>query len=218
MTTKTKQMSPVDSAWLHMEEPTNLMMITGVSLLDKPLDFERFRKTLEVRLLTLDRFTMRVVESALPVGTPHWEVDPNFDLDAHIHRVALPAPGDMVELQRLISDLASTPLDFSKPLWNIHLVENVAGGAAMVLRLHHCIGDGTAMNAILFRLMDMARDAPIGEVEELATEAPKRHDFVSTAFRPVRSIGNAKVYATPHVSWRARVPRPKRRVSWDACC
>jgi len=159
VTAKTKQMSPVDSAWLHMEEPTHLMMITGVSLLDKPLDFERFRKTLEVRLLTLDRFTMRVVESALPVGTPHWEVDPNFDLDAHIHRVALPAPGDMTELQRLISDLASTPLDFSKPLWNIHLVENVAGGAAMVLRLHHCIGDGTAMNAVLFRLMDMARDA-----------------------------------------------------------
>ena len=56
MTTQTKQMSPVDSAWLHMEEPTNLMMITGVSLLDTLPDFERFRKTLEVRLLTLDRF------------------------------------------------------------------------------------------------------------------------------------------------------------------
>jgi WS/DGAT/MGAT family acyltransferase len=191
MTTPTKQMSPVDSAWLHMEEPTNLMMITGVSLLDKLPDFERFRKTLEVRLLSLDRFTMRVVEPVLPVGTPHWEADPNFDLDAHVHRVALPAPGDMTELQRFISDLASTPLDFSKPLWNIHLVENVAGGAAMVLRLHHCIGDGTAMNAVLFRLMDMAREAPIGEVEGPATEAPERHDFLSTAFRPVRSIGKA---------------------------
>ena len=206
MTAKTKQMSPVDSAWLHMEEPTNLMMITGVSLLDEPPDFERFRKTLEVRLLTLDRFTMRVVESVLPVGTPHWEADPNFDLDAHIHRVALPEPGDMAELQRLISDLASTPLDYSKPLWNIHLVENVAGGAAMVLRLHHCIGDGTAMNAILFRLMDMARDAPIGDVEEPATEAPKRRDFVSTVFRPVRSIGNALRYLAHEGSESLRHP------------
>ena len=191
MTPQTKQMSPVDSAWLHMEEPTNLMMITGVSLLDKMPDLERFRKTLEVRLLTLDRFTMRVVEPVLPVGTPHWEVDPNFDLDAHVHRVALPAPGDMNELQRFISDLASTPLDFSKPLWNIHLVENVEGGAAMVLRLHHCIGDGTAMNAVLFRLMDMARDAPIGEVAEPPAEELKRRDFVSTVFEPVRSIGKA---------------------------
>ena len=191
MTNPTKQMSPVDSAWLHMEESTNLMMITGVSLLDKPLDFERFRKTVEVRLCSLDRFTMRVVEPALPLGTPHWEADPNFDLDAHIHRVALPEPGDMTELQRFISDLASTPLDFSKPLWNIHLVENVAGGAAMVLRLHHCIGDGTAMNAVLFRLMDMERDAPIGEVQEPASEASKPRDFVSSAFESVKSIGKA---------------------------
>jgi diacylglycerol O-acyltransferase len=194
MTPTTKQMSPVDSAWLHMEVPTNLMMITGVSLLDKPIDFERFRKTLEVRLLSLDRFKMRVVEPRLPVGTPHWEVDPNFDLDAHVHRVALPAPGDMAELQRFISDLASTPLDFSKPLWQVHLVENVGDGAAMVMRLHHCIGDGTAMNAVLFRMMDAERDASIGEVEEPESEEHPPRDFMSTVFRPVRSIGNAIRY------------------------
>ena len=191
MTATTKQMSPVDSAWLHMEDPTNLMMITGVSLLDKAIDFDRFRKTLEVRLLTLDRFKMRVVEPRIPLGTPHWEVDPNFDLDAHVHRVALPAPGDMAELQRFISDLASTPLDFSKPLWHIHLVENVAGGSAMVMRLHHCIGDGTAMNAVLFRLMDAERDAPIGEIQEPASDEHPPRDFMSTVFNPVRSIGKA---------------------------
>jgi WS/DGAT/MGAT family acyltransferase len=206
MTAQTKQMSPVDSAWLHMEEPTNLMMITGVSLLDKLPDFERFKKTLEVRLLTLDRFTMRVVEPVLPVGTPHWEADPNFDLDAHVHRVALPSPGDIGELQRFISDLASTPLDFSKPLWNIHLVENVQGGAAMVLRLHHCIGDGTAMNAVLFRLMDMTRDAPIGEVAEPPAEELKRRDFISTVFEPVRSIGNALRYLAHEGSESLRHP------------
>ena len=194
MTTTIKQMSPVDSAWLHMEAPTNLMMITGVSLLDQSIDFERFRKTIEVRLLSLDRFKMRIVEPRLPVGTPHWEVDPNFDLDAHVHRVALPEPGDMAELQRFISDLASTPLDFSKPLWQVHLVENVAGGSAMVMRLHHCIGDGTAMNAVLFRLMDAQRDAPIGEVQEPVSEEHPPRDFLSTVFRPVRSIGNAIRY------------------------
>ncbi len=134
---------------------------------------------------------MRVVEPRIPVGTPHWEVDPNFDLDAHVHRVALPEPGDMTELQRLLSDLASTPLDFSKPLWHIHLVENVAGGAAMVMRLHHCIGDGTAMNAVLFRLMDFARDAPIGELEDPAPEEPKRANLISTVFSNVRTIGGA---------------------------
>ena len=191
MTTKVKQMSPVDSAWLHMEDPTNLMMVTGVSLLDKPIDLERLRKTLEVRLLTLDRFTMRVVESRLPLGTPHWEVDPTFDLDAHIHRVALPAPGDMVELQRFVSDVASAPLDFSKPLWHIHLVENVAGGAAMIMRFHHCIGDGTAMNAVLYRLMDTEREAPIGELEAPEPKAPKSRGLGSTVFNQVRTIVDA---------------------------
>ena len=195
MTTKTRQMSPVDSAWLHMEDPTNLMMVTGVCLLDKPIDFVRFRETLKVRLLTLDRFTMRVVESRLPLGTPRWEADPNFDLDAHIHRRALPAPGDIAELQRFISDVASSPLDFSKPLWRIHLVENVAGGAAMVMRFHHCIGDGTAMNAVLYRMMDLEREAPIGEVEEREAEAPKNRSLVSTVFRPVRTIAGLPMKA-----------------------
>ena len=188
MTTKNKQMSPVDSAWLHMEDPTNLMMVTGVSLLDKPIDVDRFRKTLEARLLTLDRFTMRVVEPRLPLGTPHWEVDPNFDLDAHIHRRALPAPGDMAELQRFVSDVASSPLDFSKPLWHIHLVENVNGGAAMVMRFHHCIGDGTAMNAVLYRLMDLERDTPIGEPEASEPRAPKERNLSSTVFDQARTI------------------------------
>lgn len=195
MTTKTKQMSPVDSAWLHMEDPTNLMMVTGVSLLEKPVDYERFRKTLEVRLLSLDRFTMRIVESRLPVGTPHWEVDPNFDLDAHIHRVALPEPGDIVELQRFVSDIASTPLDFSKPLWHMHLVENALGGMAVVMRFHHCIGDGTAMNAVMYRLMDMEPDAPIGEIEEVEPAARPQRSLFSTMFSPVRAVVSLPVKA-----------------------
>ena len=195
MTIKTKPMSPVDAAWLRMEDPTNLMMVTGVSLLDKPIDVERFMRTLEVRLLTLDRFTMRVVEPRLPLGTPYWEEDPHFNLAAHVHRVALPAPGDMAELQRFVSNIASAPLDFSKPLWHIYLVENVGGGAAMVMRFHHCIGDGTAMNAVLYRLMDTEPDAPIGEVEEPKPVVPKDSSLASSVFSPVRTLVDSSVKA-----------------------
>src|SRR5581483_10472194 len=154
MASKIKLLSPVDSAWLHMEDPTNLMMVTGIALLDDAIDLERYRRTLAARLLAFDRFKMRVVERNRLRGGPYWEADPHFDLDAHIHRVALPAPGDRAALQDLLSDLASTPLDFSKPLWQVHLVDNVYGGSAMVLRFHHCIGDGTAMNTVMYRLMD----------------------------------------------------------------
>lgn len=183
----TKQMSPVDSAWLRMEDPTNLMMVTGIALLDGPVDFARFRKTLEARLLTLDRFTMRVVETRLPVGTPHWEEDPTFNLDAHIHRVALPAPGGMAELQTFVSDLASTPMDFSKPLWQMHLVENVLGDkTALVLRFHHCIGDGTAMTAVMYRLMDAKPDAPVDEVKTETATSTGGRSLIGAMFTPVR--------------------------------
>jgi diacylglycerol O-acyltransferase len=154
-------LSAVDSAWLHMDDPTNLMMVTGVALLDGPIDVERCYKTFESRLLSFDRFRMRVTDHRDALNAPRWEPDPYFSLRSHIHRVALPSPGDMTALQEFLGDLASTPLDRTKPLWQVHLVENVLGGSAIVMRFHHCIGDGTAMNTVMHRLMDTTPDAPI---------------------------------------------------------
>jgi diacylglycerol O-acyltransferase len=154
-------LSAVDSAWLHMDDPTNLMMVTGVALLDGPIDVERCYKTFESRLLSFDRFRMRVTDHRDALNAPRWEPDPYFSLRSHIHRVALPSPGDMSTLQEFLGDLASTPLDRTKPLWQVHLVENVLGGSAIVMRFHHCIGDGTAMNTVMHRLMDTTPDAPI---------------------------------------------------------
>jgi len=154
-------LSAVDSAWLHMDDPTNLMMVTGVALLDGPIDVERCYKTFESRLLSFDRFRMRVTDHRDALNAPRWEPDPYFSLRSHIHRVALPSPGDMTTLQEFLGDLASTPLDRTKPLWQVHLVENVLGGSAIVMRFHHCIGDGTAMNTVMHRLMDTTPDAPI---------------------------------------------------------
>ena len=191
MATKNKPLSPVDSAWLHMEDPTNLMMVTGIALLDGPVDIDRYRRTIAARLLPLDRFKMRVVESRSPIGTPHWEEDRHFDLNAHIHRVALPSPGDLSTLQDFLSDLSSTPLDFSKPLWQVHLVENVLGGGAMVLRFHHCIGDGTAMNAVMYRMMDTTADAPIERPDTGNGHAPSLWDSIDALLKPARSALDA---------------------------
>ncbi|MFQ3630160.1 WS/DGAT/MGAT family O-acyltransferase [Roseiflexus sp.] len=151
----------VDSAWLHMDDPTNLMMVTGVALLDGSIDVERCYRTFESRLLFFERFRMRVADHRGSFGTPRWEPDPHFSIRSHIHRVALPSPGDMTTLQEFLGDLASTPLDYTKPLWQVHLVENVLGGSAVVMRFHHCIGDGVAMNTVMRRLMDTTPDAPI---------------------------------------------------------
>ena len=147
-------LSSVDAAWLRMEDPTNLMMVTGILLFDEPLDARRLRSTLERRLLPFDRFRPRVVEAAFGVGSPQWVDDDRFDLDAHLHRVALPAPGGKAELEAMVGDLMSTPLDMSKPLWQMHLIEGHGGGSVLLTRLHHCIADGIALIQLLLSLTD----------------------------------------------------------------
>ncbi|HBY98073.1 MAG TPA: hypothetical protein DEP84_29705 [Chloroflexi bacterium] len=118
MTNRGTPFSNVDAAWLQMEDPTNLMMVTGVIIVDQPIDFERLKHVIAARLLAFGRFTQRVVPNHLPLRNPRWEPDPVFDLGAHLHHVALRPPADDETLQAFISDLMSTALDFSKLLWS----------------------------------------------------------------------------------------------------
>ncbi|MBK8596588.1 MAG: wax ester/triacylglycerol synthase family O-acyltransferase [Holophagales bacterium] len=151
-------LTPVDTAWLHMEDPTNLMMVTGIYVFDEPIDFARLKDTVRVRMVErFPRLSHRVKQSGT---TARWVKDPTFDLDAHIHRIALPRPCDDGALRDTVSDLMSMPLDFSKPLWQIHLVENYGGGAVVLIRLHHCIGDGIALVHVLLTSTDTTADAP----------------------------------------------------------
>ncbi len=93
-------MSNADVAWLHMDQPTNLMVITGVLWFGEVPAWDRVREVIAERLVApFPRFSQRVVEGGPRLSGPHWEEDPNFDLDLHLHRVALPAPGDRAALQ-----------------------------------------------------------------------------------------------------------------------
>jgi WS/DGAT/MGAT family acyltransferase len=156
-------MSPVDAAWYHMDGPANLALVTGILLTREPLDFERVKALYTRRLARYERFRQRVVESTLGLSTPHWEDIPGFEIDQQLHHVALPAPGDWKALTDLVSDLASTPLDRELPLWSVHVVEGVNGGGALIMRFHHCIGDGTAMMALSQELFDPSPDTPLGD-------------------------------------------------------
>jgi len=162
---KRSYLSPVDRAWFRMEDPTNLMMITGFFTFDEPLDYQKVKSLFLRRLLVFDRFSQRIVQPQPSFRQPYWEDDPNFDIDAHLHRIALPDPGDQFELQELINDLMSSPLDFSKPLWQFHLVENYGPGCALVCRLHHSIADGIALVRVLLALTDDEATPPVPEVD-----------------------------------------------------
>ena len=130
-TFKKTSMSRVDHAWLRMERPTNLMMISGVMMFETPVDINRLKKVIKDRFMAYPRFRQKVVETA--TGT-FWQEDPDFDLDYHVRLSALPGKADKVALERFVSLLASTPLDKTKPLWQFHLVEKYGGGSALIIR------------------------------------------------------------------------------------
>ncbi len=153
----THPMSPVDAAWYHMDGPANLAMVTGIMLTKERLDFKTVKAVYKRRWAGFDRFRQRVVERGFPTPIPQWEDMPNFDIDQHVHQIALPAPHDRAALTALISDIASSPLDHEQPLWQVHVIDNVEGGSALITRYHHCIGDGTAMMAAIGRLCDTTR-------------------------------------------------------------
>lgn len=134
-----------------MEQPSNLMMITGVIVFEQALDYRRLLETIEQRLLQFPRFRQRAVDGA---AGAHWELDEDFDIEAHVRRVALPGNADRVELEALVADLASTPLNHSVPLWQFHVVENYVEGPALIARIHHCIADGIALVQVFLSLTD----------------------------------------------------------------
>ncbi len=149
-------MSRVDTAWLRMERATNLMMITSVMMFEERMDLERLKRVVRTRFLAYPRFRQKAVDGA---AGAYWEEDADFDLDWHVRLSALPGRGGKRELERFVSQQASTPLDKTKPLWQFHLVEKYGGGSALVTRIHHCYADGMALVQVMLSITDTAREA-----------------------------------------------------------
>ncbi len=161
-------LSSVDAGWLHMDVPTNPMVITVALMFEAPLDFKLVRELVAQRLLPYPRFAQRVGERQ--GSAPHWEDDPRFSLEAHVHRIGLPGAGDDATLRELLSDLASTPLDPTRPLWQVYLIEHYGQGCVLALRIHHCLADGVTLVQVFNNLFDpsSAKEiVPVRPSEEL---------------------------------------------------
>ncbi|MBK6423075.1 MAG: DUF1298 domain-containing protein [Gemmatimonadetes bacterium] len=171
-----------DAIWLQ-DSATNLMVINAVITTDR-LDLATLREAFRVRVIEAeggrryDRFHQRVRREG---ARPYWEDDPDFD----IARQIIPAREAGVEtraaLQRYVGEEAGRPLPADRPLWQIQLVEQFEGdGSALVVRVHHCIGDGMALVAVIFALM-----------EEMTAEhpaAPARGGIRPSAGAPGRGL------------------------------
>jgi len=160
-----------------MEQPTNLMMITGVVTLENPIAYERLLETIETRWLAFKRFRQKAVDRP---GGAHWVLDEDFEIHAHVRRVALPGMADQDELEEFVSDLASTALDPSRPLWQFHYIENYIGGPVIVQRIHHCYADGIALVQVFLSLTDQTpepRAVALDPVRWRKTQAAKSSIF-----------------------------------------
>ncbi len=151
---KGERMSKVDTAWLRMDSPSNLMMIVGVWIIEPGVKYDDVCQRIEERLLQYPRFGQRVQQDATGAS---WITDTDFDIAHHVVREKLRRTGKGQEqqaLQQRLAELAVRPLDNRRPLWQFHLVEHYLGGSALMVRIHHCIADGIALIAVTQSLVD----------------------------------------------------------------
>lgn len=127
------------------------------------LDLERVRDLYRQRLPHIPAFRNRLVRVPAGLDRPVWVEDPGVDIDAHIHGVRLPAPGTDRQLAELVGDLFAPAVDFSRPLWDVWVIEGLEGGRVGVLsRVHHAAVDGLRALAVQAATYDVYPDAPIG--------------------------------------------------------
>ena len=157
---RAERMSRVDTAWLRMDNDVNLMMIVGVWLLAPAITIGALRERIGDKLLKYDRFRQNAVADTMGA---QWVFDEQFDIDRHVVTTKLARKKGQSEreaLQLLCADLASTALDHAHPLWQFHLIEHYEGGSAVVVRIHHCIGDGIALTSVVMSITDGGTEPP----------------------------------------------------------
>lgn len=155
-----ERMSRVDTAWLRMDNDVNLMLIVGVLLTTPAVSLDAVRARISERLLKYDRFRQKVVQETMGAT---WVEDEDFDIARHVVPEKLRrrrGQGARQALQQRCGELATEPLDPSRPLWQFHLVEDYEGGSALICRIHHCIGDGIALMSVTLSITDGGQDPP----------------------------------------------------------
>ncbi len=155
-----KRLNGMDALLLYSETPnlhTHTLKIAIVDATDYPGEFnyEVFRRTFIGRLHLLDPLRYRLVEIPWRLHHPMWLEDCDVDLDYHLRRTHVPAPGGRRELDQIVGDIASTPLDRRRPLWEFYFAEGMADHKfALIGKIHHALADGVASANLLAKAMD----------------------------------------------------------------
>lgn len=161
-----QRLTGLDGAFLSFESPTTHLHILGALIFDPSgveggVTFEDVRELVASRLHRVPPFRQRLLEVPFGLHHPAMVDDPDFDIDYHVRRAGLPHPGGLAELAALVGDLASRPLDRTRPLWEFHVVEGLADGRlALVPKVHHAILDGVSGAEVMAAFFDLLPQPP----------------------------------------------------------
>jgi WS/DGAT/MGAT family acyltransferase len=177
-------MSPLDSAFLRLEDRHTSLHIASIAVFDgPPPTYDEIAAMFMAKLPMLPRYRQRVREIPFQLGRPVWVDDPQFSLSNHLRHTALPRPGAPEQLNELVGRLMSQQLDRDRSLWDTWIVEGLADGRwALINRVHHCMVDGIAGTDLLSTVLDHSAEpsVPIGDTVR-ATVEPSRLRLLASA-------------------------------------
>ncbi len=156
------QLTGLDAAFLYMETPSTVGHVGSLAIFDAPtasgrLNMDDLAELVEARLHLVPPMRRRVIEVPLGIDHPYWVEDPDFDLDYHLRHIALPPPGNRQQLAEQVSRLAARPLDRTRPLWELYLIEGLEDGrVAQYTKIHHAAIDGVSGAEIMTVLLDVS--------------------------------------------------------------
>src|SRR5258706_724367 len=200
-----ERLSGLDATFLYFETPQQHMHVSIVAVLD-PKDmsggysFDKVHDLIASRLHLLPPFHRRLVQVPFNLHHPMWVEDPHFDIIHHVHRVSCPAPGGPRELAGICGRINSTPLDRSRPLWEVWVIEGLADGRfACLTKVHHSAVDGASGAELMVHLFTMDRSPipPPPPSKAIIEQVPSdremvRHAIVSRVKMPVEMVQLAK--------------------------
>ena len=157
-----RHMSDADALMWHIEkDPILRSTIVAVGILDRTPEWDRLRERFLRASIAIPRFRQRVISPPLRIGPPRWAYEPDFDLNFHLKRFTVAAPGTHRQLLDAIAPIAQSSFDRARPLWECTILDGLEGGqAAMVMKVHHSVTDGVGGVELLTQLVDLERDAP----------------------------------------------------------
>lgn len=171
-----ERLSGMDATFLYLETPAGHMHVamTGIydtSTMEGGYSFDKVRSTIEERLPLVPPFRRRLVEVPFQFHHPVWIEDPDFDLDKHVHRVTCPAPGGRRELALLAAQIASEPLDRTRPLWEAWVIEGLKHDRfGLVVKVHHSTIDGSGGAELMTALFDVEAEGREIDFEAVPVE------------------------------------------------